>query len=41
MSLQWWNWLRGLASGLILAGQRTAIGFRVPPKWEATSFTPL
>ena len=41
MSLQWWNWLRGLVSGVIFAGQRTAIGFRVPPKCEATSFNPL
>ncbi len=40
-SLQWWNWARGVASGLILAGQRTAIGFRVPPKCEASSLVPL
>ena len=28
---------RGVASGLIFAGQRTASGLRVPPKCEATS----
>ena len=32
---------RGVASGLIFAGQRTAIGLRVPPKCEASSLVPL
>src|SRR6516164_5935196 len=41
MSLTWWNCGRGVASGLILASQRTDIGLRVPPKCEARSFVPL
>src|SRR6516165_8173525 len=41
MSLTWWNCGRGVVSGLILAGQRTDIGLRVPPKCEARSFVPL
>src|SRR5947209_1560070 len=41
MSLTWWNWLRGVGSGLIIAGQRTAIGLRVPPKCDAISLVPL
>ncbi len=32
---------RGVASGLIFAGQRTAIGLRVPPKCDASSLVPL
>src|SRR4051794_33359403 len=40
-SLQWWNWVRGVASGVILAGQRTTMGLRVPPKCEASSLVPL
>ena len=40
-SLQWWNCGRGVASGWILAGQRTAIGLRVPPRCEASSFSAL
>ena len=41
MSLQWWNWVRGAVSGAILAGQRTTIGLRVPPRCDASSFMPL
>src|SRR5579863_5198548 len=40
-SLQWWNCGRGAASGLILDGQRIAMGLRVPPKCEASNFVPL
>src|ERR1700720_254974 len=40
-SLQWWNCALGAVSGLILAGHRTAIGLRVPPKCEANSLVPL
>ena len=32
--------MRGVASGAIFAGQRTAIGLRVPPRSEASSFIP-
>ena len=39
--MQWWNWDRGRQSGAIRAGQRTAIGLRVPPRCEARSFIPL
>jgi hypothetical protein len=35
MSLTWWNWARGILSGLIPLGQEITIGLRVPPKWEA------
>ena len=35
------NWVRGVASGVIFAGQRIAIGLRVPPRCEASSFSPL
>src|ERR1017187_4414901 len=39
-SLQWWNCARGTGSAVIAAGQRTTIGLRVPPRWEASSFMP-
>ena len=37
MSLTWWNWERGVLSGLMPFGQEIASGLRVPPKWEAIS----
>ena len=37
MSLTWWNWARGVASGLMPFGQEITSGLRVPPKCEATS----
>src|SRR6202044_1451544 len=40
-SLTWRNCERGVGSALIFAGQRTAIGLRVPPKCAATSLVDL
>ncbi len=39
--MQCTNCDRGVESGVIRAGQRTANGLRVPPRWEASSFIPL
>jgi hypothetical protein len=41
MSLTWLNCDRGVPSCLILAGQETTIGLRVPPKSEAISLVYL
>src|SRR5262245_30137779 len=35
-SIAWWNWDRNPPLSVILFGQETIIGLRVPPRWLAT-----
>ena len=41
MSITWVKWLRSAPLSLILSGQWTTIGLRVPPRCEPTCFPHL